>query len=55
MPTPLPTPLEILLDPISLTVLALYGVLILLEAVFPARSLPKIRGWKTRALGVFIV
>jgi sterol desaturase/sphingolipid hydroxylase (fatty acid hydroxylase superfamily) len=51
----MPTPLEILLDPISLTVLGLYGFLILLEAVFPARPLPKIRGWKTRALIVFAV
>jgi hypothetical protein len=37
----MPTPLEILLDPISLTVLGLYGVLVLLEAVFPARPCPK--------------
>jgi sterol desaturase/sphingolipid hydroxylase (fatty acid hydroxylase superfamily) len=50
----MPTPLQILLDPISLTVLGLYGVLILLEALFPARPLPKIRGWKTRALVVFV-
>src|SRR5690349_15652922 len=49
----MPTPLEILLDPISLTVLGLYAVLILLEAVFPARPLPRIRGWKIRALLVF--
>ena len=49
----MPTPLQILLDPVSLTVLGLYGVLILLEALFPARTLPKIRGWRTRALIVF--
>src|SRR5215510_10562300 len=49
----MPTPLQILLDPISLTVLGLYGVLILLEALFPARPLPRIKGWKTRALIVF--
>ncbi len=49
----MPTPLQILLDPISLTALGLYGVLILLEAVFPARPLPPVKGWKTRALIVF--
>ncbi len=51
----MPTPLEILLDPVSLTVLALYGSLIGLEALFPARRLPPVRGWRTRALLVFAV
>lgn len=36
----MPTPLQILMDPVSLTVLALYGALILTEALFPARPLP---------------
>lgn len=49
----MPTPLQILLDPISLTVLGLYAALILLEALFPARTLPQVKGWKTRALAVF--
>lgn len=49
----MPTPLQILLDPISLTVLAIYGALILIEALLPARPLPRVRGWKTRALLVF--
>jgi sterol desaturase/sphingolipid hydroxylase (fatty acid hydroxylase superfamily) len=51
----MPTPLEILLDPVSLTVLALYGALIGLEALFPARALPPVRWWRTRALLVFAV
>src|SRR5688572_22644635 len=50
----MPTPLQILLDPVSLTVLGLYGALILLEALFPARILPQVKGWKTRALVVFV-
>ncbi len=50
----MPTPLQILLDPVSLTVLGLYAALILLEALFPARTLPEVRGWKTRALLVFV-
>ena len=49
----MPTPLQILMDPVSLTVLGLYGVLILLEALFPARPLPRVKGWRTRALLVF--
>lgn len=49
----MPTPLQILLDPVSLTVLGIYAVLILLEALLPARPLPKVRGWRTRALIVF--
>ena len=49
----MPTPLQILMDPISLTVLAIYGALILIEALFPARALPKVRGWIPRALAVF--
>ena len=50
----MPTPLQILLDPVSLTVLGLYASLILLEALFPARFLPRVKGWKTRALVVFV-
>ncbi|MGQ0836527.1 MAG: sterol desaturase family protein [Gammaproteobacteria bacterium] len=49
----MPTPLEILLDPVSLTVLALYGALISLEALFPARQLERVKGWRTRGLIAF--
>ncbi len=51
----MPTPLEILLDPVSLAVLGLYGAMMLWEAIAPARQLPKIRGWVPRALGSFVV
>ena len=51
----MPTPLEILLDPVSLTVLAVYAALIVVEALFPARPLPPVRFWRTRAFAVFIV
>jgi sterol desaturase/sphingolipid hydroxylase (fatty acid hydroxylase superfamily) len=51
----MPTPLEILRDPVSLTVLALYAALIALEAVFPARRLPPVRGWRLRGLIAFTV
>lgn len=49
----MPTPLEILLDPISLTVIGMYAVLIGWEALTPARQLPTIRGWKLRGLAAF--
>lgn len=51
----MPTPLEILLDPISLGVLGLYGALMLIEALAPAKPLPSIRGWITRAMISFAV
>ncbi len=51
----MPTPLDILLDPVSLTVLAIYAALIGLEALFPARALPTVRGWRSRALLVFVL
>jgi len=50
----MPTPLQILLDPITLTVLALYGALMLWEALFPARRLPTVRWWRARTLAVFV-
>ena len=46
----MPTPLDILLDPISLTVLVMYAGLMIWEAVAPGNQLPKIRGWVTRGL-----
>ncbi len=51
----MPTPIEILLDPLSLIILAMYAVLMLWEALFPARKLPHVRYWKTRSLTVFAV
>lgn len=51
----MPTPLEILLDPVSLYALTIYGVLMLWEAVFPGRELPPVKGWKLRGLTVFFV
>jgi len=49
----MPSPLELLLDPVSLTLFALYGALILWEAVAPARPLPAVPGWKVRGLVSF--
>ena len=49
----MPTPLEILLDPISLAALALYAALMLVELLAPGRKLPKVRGWLARCLVSF--
>lgn len=49
----MPTPLEILLDPGSLIILAIYGSLMFWEARFPGRELPKIKNWKLRGLLAF--
>lgn len=51
----MPTPLEILLDPISLTALSIYVLLIIWEAVLPAKQLPKVKNWKLKGLTSFIV
>ncbi|MGI9550748.1 MAG: sterol desaturase family protein [Aurantibacter sp.] len=50
----LPSPIEILLDPISLIVYAIFGGLFLWESLFPARKLPKMKFWKLRGLTFFI-
>lgn len=49
----MPTPFQLLLDPISLTVFAIYAALILCEALFPARRLPPVRFWRLRGLAAF--
>jgi sterol desaturase/sphingolipid hydroxylase (fatty acid hydroxylase superfamily) len=49
------SPLDLILDPISLTVFAIYAVLILWEAFMPARPLPRIAGWRLRGLAAFAV
>lgn len=49
----MPTPLDILLDPVSLIILAMYAVLILWEAILPARKLPKVKYWQLKGIGAF--
>ena len=51
----MPTPIEILLNPISLIVIAMYIGLMIWEAMFPARELPKVRFWKLKGLSAFAV
>jgi sterol desaturase/sphingolipid hydroxylase (fatty acid hydroxylase superfamily) len=49
----MPTPLELLLDPLTLSVIAIFAGLALWEAMFPARPLPRVRAWRTRGLLAF--
>lgn len=51
----MPTPIDVLLDPISLAVMTTFAALIAWEAIAPARPLPKVRGWRTKALVAFVV
>ena len=49
----MPTPLDLLLDPATQVLFALFGGLLLWELVAPARALPQVRGWTLRALAAF--
>lgn len=49
----MPTPLEILLDPVSLIIIGMYVLLMLWEAMFPGRKLPLVKFWKLRGIAVF--
>ena len=51
----MPNPIDILLSPVSLVVFGLYATLIGLEAVAPARPLPRIEAWPLRGLASFAV
>lgn len=49
----MPTPLEILLDPISLIILSIYAALMLWEGIFPGRKLPDVKYWRLKGLVAF--
>lgn len=49
------SPIELLLDPISLSILAMYALLMIVEACFPARDLPVVKYWKLRGIASFFV
>lgn len=50
----MPSPIELLLDPISLGVFAIYAALMLWELVAPARPLPRAKAWRARGLVAFV-
>lgn len=51
----MPTPLDLVLDPISWVMFAMFGALALWETLAPGRALPRVRHWTARALGAFVV
>lgn len=51
----MPTPIEILMDPVSFVLIAIYFVLILLEAIAPGQKLKHVRGWIPKSLLVFVI
>ena len=51
----MPTPLDLILNPVALTVFAMYAILIALEAIAPGRPLPRVRAWPLRGLASFAV
>lgn len=51
----MPTPVELILDPISLVIFAFYALLMIWEYAFPAKKLPRIKGWIFRGLATFMV
>ncbi|PWT71286.1 MAG: fatty acid hydroxylase [Proteobacteria bacterium] len=51
----MPSPIDLLLDPISLTIFALYAALIVWETLAPARALPRVKGWKVLGIGAFVL
>jgi len=50
----MPTPVDILVDPISLTFSGIYALLMLWEGIFPARKLPTVRFWQVRGILAYV-
>ncbi|KEF41495.1 MAG: fatty acid hydroxylase [Cyanobium sp. CACIAM 14] len=51
----MPNPFALFADPLTLTLLALYGGLSLWEALRPARPLPPVPHWRLRGLACFLI
>ena len=51
----MPTPIEILLDPISIAAFAIYAGFILWEWIAPAEKLAEARAWRLRGLIAFVL
>lgn len=49
----MPTPFQILADPVSLVIMAMYLALMVWEAFFPARRLPSIPFWRSKGIVAF--
>ncbi len=51
----MPTLIDLLLDPFTITLFLLYGGMILWETLAPARILPQVPGWRARGLVSFLL
>lgn len=51
----MPTPIDLIFDPITLVMIAMFAGLGLWEIVAPGRTLPRVRGWAWRAMTAFVV
>lgn len=51
----MPTPIELLIDPVSIGVFAIFGALSIWESLNPARRLPAVANWRLRGLLSFAV
>ncbi|MGB5819791.1 MAG: sterol desaturase family protein [Saonia sp.] len=51
----LPSPFELVFNPISYIIFAIYGGLMLWEALLPARKLPRVKFWKLRGILAFVL
>jgi len=51
----MPTPIDLILDPISLIFFSLYVAMMILERLAPGRDLPKVSGWIARGLTAFVL
>lgn len=50
----MPTPIDILFDPITLGLMALFSALLVWERLAPARPMPAPRGWWPRVIGAML-
>ncbi|OQX70048.1 MAG: hypothetical protein B6A08_02465 [Sorangiineae bacterium NIC37A_2] len=53
--TTMPHPIELLTDPVSWVVFCIYGILTVLELLFPARRLPSVPGARLRGVLAFLL
>lgn len=51
----MPTPLELLLDPVSIVIFIIYAAMMIWEAVAPARKLPVMKNWVLRGMAAFMI
>lgn len=50
----MPTPVDILLDPVSLTFTTIYALLVVWEGLVPARKLPHVPFWQIKGIGAYV-